>query len=81
MNPTLERMLGGHPRMARLLRLADLITPEEHPESERLLRELFEGDRDSIQIEAKGETEMAGRCAGSHGGCQAQTACPILCWP
>ena len=54
MNPTLERMLGGRPRMARLLRLADLITPEEYPESERLLRELFEGDRDSMQIDAKG---------------------------
>ena len=72
MNPCLERMLGGHPRMARLLRLADLITPEEHPESERLLRELFEGDRDSIQIEAKGENGrplrwIAWRVPGANG--------------
>jgi signal transduction histidine kinase len=53
MNPALERMLGERPKMARLPRLADLIAPENQPESERLLRELFEGGRDSFQIEAK----------------------------
>ena len=52
MNPALERMLGGRPKMARLMRLTDLIVPDVP--GERLLEELFEGERDSIQIEWKG---------------------------
>jgi two-component system, cell cycle sensor histidine kinase and response regulator CckA len=53
MNPALERMLGGRPKLGRSLHLADLIAREEHPETERLLSELFEGERESFQIESK----------------------------
>lgn len=53
MNPLLERMLKEHPKMGRLPRLADLIAPEQCHDSERLLHELFEGERKSLQIESK----------------------------
>jgi len=53
MNPTLERMLAGRPKMARLPHLVDLIADREQPENERLLRELLEKERDNICVEAK----------------------------
>jgi len=56
-NPALERMLEGRPKTGPLLHLSDLIFPEENPESERLLRELFEGARNSFQIEPKAGME------------------------
>jgi len=75
MNPALERMLEGHPKVARLPHLSDLIFPEENPESERLLRELFEGTRDSFQIEPKASVGngqplrwTAWRVLGGNGG-------------
>jgi two-component system cell cycle sensor histidine kinase/response regulator CckA len=74
MNPALERMLGGRPKMARLLNLADLIAPEEHPEHERLLHELLAGERNSFQIESEAEAGnsralrwTAWRVAGANG--------------
>jgi two-component system cell cycle sensor histidine kinase/response regulator CckA len=57
MNPALERMLGGRSKVARLLHLADLLFPEENSESERSLRELFEGVRNSFQIESRASGE------------------------
>ena len=75
MNLALERMLEGRPKVTRLLRLSDLIFPEKNPESERLLRELFEGTRDSFQIEPKTGVESgqplrwtAWRVPGINGG-------------
>jgi two-component system, cell cycle sensor histidine kinase and response regulator CckA len=50
LNPALERLLGCDPRLARSLRLADLVPPEERAECERLLGELFAGKRESFQI-------------------------------
>jgi two-component system, cell cycle sensor histidine kinase and response regulator CckA len=55
-NPVLEKMLGERSRMVRSLDLAELIAPEANPESERLLRELFAGKRDSFQIESETST-------------------------
>jgi len=52
LNPSMEQMLGSRPKVARMLCLADLIRPEDHAEGERLLRELFAGERDSFQIDA-----------------------------
>ncbi|MGO9086223.1 MAG: two-component system sensor histidine kinase NtrB [Candidatus Sulfotelmatobacter sp.] len=75
MNPALERMLEGRPKVARLPHLSDLIFPEENSEGERLLGELFEGVRDSIQIEPKAGVEdvqplrwTAWRVPGANGG-------------
>lgn len=51
-NPALDQMLGAMPRMARSLRFADLIPPKDHATAERLLRELFEGERATFEIDA-----------------------------
>ena len=51
LNPALEQMLGSSAILARPLRLSDLIHPEDHAKFERLLRALFDGDRDSFQID------------------------------
>jgi len=53
LNPALERLLGCDPSLARSLWLIDLIPPEDRAESERLLRELFAGERDSFQFGSK----------------------------
>jgi two-component system, cell cycle sensor histidine kinase and response regulator CckA len=53
LNPALERMLGGPPKTAGVLRFADLVQPQDRAQSERLLRELFEGERESFQIDSK----------------------------
>ena len=56
LNPALEQMLeqmpGGSANLTRSPRLPDLIHAEDHAESERLLRALFAGDRDSFQIDS-----------------------------
>jgi len=60
LNPALEQMLkqmfeqefSGSATVAQSLRLADLIHAEDHAESERLLRALFNGDRNTFQIDS-----------------------------
>lgn len=52
LNPTVERSLAAMPKLARSLLFADFIRPEDRTESERLVGELFEGKRDSFQIES-----------------------------
>ena len=56
LNPAGERMLGAGSRTPRPLLLAELIPPEDHAEGERWLRELFDEERDSFQLESKGRT-------------------------
>jgi len=53
LNPALERMLGGRTNLTETLRLADLLHSDDQAESERLLRELFEGGRDSFQLDSQ----------------------------
>jgi len=55
MNPALERMLGGLPKMTRLPHLADLMVPDEGDEG--LLREFLQGNRDSIRVNARDSME------------------------
>ncbi len=50
LNPALEDLLGLRFGVAESLRLADLIHPQNRAEAERLISELFNGKRDSIQI-------------------------------
>ena len=52
LNPALERMLGGK-TATRSLFLAHLTHPHDHVQGERLLREVFEGERDSLQVDTK----------------------------
>jgi len=52
LNPAMEQMLGSKWNSTRSLLLADLICPQNHAEGERLLGELFEGERDSFQIDS-----------------------------
>jgi signal transduction histidine kinase len=52
LNPALERMLAGRSSVSRPLFLADLIHPQDPSEGRRLLRELFDGSRDSFQIDS-----------------------------
>ncbi len=56
LNPALVRMLGARAKAGRSVSLLDLIHPENRAESERLLRELFEGDRDSFQLDSSSPT-------------------------
>jgi PAS domain S-box-containing protein len=51
-NPAMEQMLGGTAHLMRSLRLTDLIHLESPAESDRLLRELFDGRRDSFQVDS-----------------------------
>jgi len=51
LNPAGERMLGGS-KLMRSLPLEDLIQVD-HAEAERLLRELFDGERDSFQLDSE----------------------------
>jgi len=53
LNPALEQMLGDHPPTGRSLSLGDLIDPEDKPAGERLMQEMFEGRRDSFQLDSK----------------------------
>lgn len=53
LNPVLEQMLGDIPATGHSLSLGDLIDLEDQPSGERLLRELFEGKRDSFQLDSK----------------------------
>jgi len=75
LNPALERLLGCDPGLARSLWLVDLMPPEDRAESERLLRELFAGERDSFQIASKARAGhgralrwTAWRVQGANGG-------------
>ena len=52
LNSAMEKMLGSRPKMAGVLRFADLVQGEDNAESERLLRELFEERRERIQIDS-----------------------------
>jgi len=52
LSPALEQMLGGRSRIAQCLNFADLVDPQDRAEAERLLGELFEGHRDSFQIDS-----------------------------
>lgn len=53
LNPVLEQMLADRPTTGPALSLTDLIDPEDKLASERLLREMFEGKRDSFQLDSK----------------------------
>ncbi len=59
LNPALERMLGAGFWRARGIEFVDLVPAEARAESERCLRELFDGERDSFCLESK--------CVGDHG--------------
>ena len=52
LNPALQRMLGARVKAGRPPSLLDLIHPGNRAESELLMSELFEGDRDSFQIDS-----------------------------
>ena len=52
-NPAWEQMLAISAGMTPSLRLVDLIQTENHSEVEQLVAALLEGERESIQIEAK----------------------------
>ena len=58
LNPTLDRMFGDRPKTGRSLCIADLIHPQDRAESERFLREMFDGQRDTFRIDSK----TAGPC-------------------
>jgi PAS domain S-box-containing protein len=53
LNPALEQMLGGRPRILRSLCFGDLIHPQDRAEGERLLAELFARQRDSFQMDSQ----------------------------
>jgi two-component system cell cycle sensor histidine kinase/response regulator CckA len=53
LNPALEQMLGGRARVARALRFADLMHPQERAQAEQLLVELFAGQRESFQMDSQ----------------------------
>ncbi len=53
LNPALEQMFGGRSRMGQPLKFADLVHPQDRAEAGRLLEELFEGQRDSFQIDSQ----------------------------
>ena len=51
-NPAMEQMLGGTAPVTPSLRLTDLLHLESPAESDRLLRELFDGRRNSFQVDS-----------------------------
>jgi two-component system, cell cycle sensor histidine kinase and response regulator CckA len=53
LNPVLEQMLGDIPATGRSLSFGDLIDPADQPSGERLMREMFDGKRDSFQLDSK----------------------------
>jgi len=52
LNPALLRMLGGDPGKLRSYRLTELVHPRDRTGTERLLRELFDGKRETFQVES-----------------------------
>lgn len=52
-NPVLEQMFGLGTRLRRDLNFSDLVGVQDRAGSERLLREMFDGKRKSIQFAAK----------------------------
>jgi signal transduction histidine kinase len=54
MNPAFERTLHQDVASRRLLRLAELVLPQERDKAESLLRDLFDSRRDHVAIEARG---------------------------
>lgn len=52
LNPALKKMLAGRWGVGPCLRFCDLIHPQNHDEGERLFRELFEGKRESFQLDS-----------------------------
>jgi PAS domain S-box-containing protein len=74
LNAVLEQVLGAKLKATQSLSLADLMDPQAHAQSERLLRELFAGERGSFQIESRPLTAngcpvrwTAWRVAGTNG--------------
>jgi two-component system cell cycle sensor histidine kinase/response regulator CckA len=70
LNPAMEHMLGSDPSLS----LADLIHSQDRAHTERLLRELLDGERESFQIETIPTTTegrplrwTAWRVSGAHG--------------
>jgi len=53
LNPALLKMLGGPSRISPSLCFLDLLLPQKRAEGERLLRELFEQQRASFQIDSR----------------------------
>ncbi len=53
LNPALEQMLADHSLSGRPISLADLIGSEDKPARERMMREMFEGKRDSFQLDSR----------------------------
>jgi len=60
LNPALESMLEGRSRPVRAFQFVDLMHPEDRAECDRLLRELFDGERESFQI-GSNKTGLNGR--------------------
>jgi two-component system, cell cycle sensor histidine kinase and response regulator CckA len=60
LNPALARMLGDRWKMARAIPFADLIPERDRAAGRRQLQELFDGKRDSFQIETRMEQTAAG---------------------
>jgi len=59
-NPALERMLGADLHRSEIL--LDLIQPEDRTEAERQLLQLFDGMRESIQIESAANANRLPLC-------------------
>jgi two-component system cell cycle sensor histidine kinase/response regulator CckA len=57
MNPELQRRLNAGPKTERPAYFKDLVHPHDRSAAERLLRELFEGERDSFQIDCPAISE------------------------
>ena len=51
LNSAMEKMLSSRPKMAAGFRFSDLVQGEDNAESERLLRELFEGELDEEKLD------------------------------
>ncbi len=60
LNPALERMLGTAATIPETLCFSDLIPQQARDECKRLFSELFEGRRDSFQIDSKTAGEKGG---------------------
>jgi signal transduction histidine kinase len=54
MNPAFERTLHHGAASRRLLRVGELVRPQERDKTESLLRDLFDSRRDHVAIEAQG---------------------------
>jgi PAS domain S-box-containing protein len=69
LNPALEQMLGGKSvgksTMVRGLNFADLVHPHDRAEADRLLGELFSGQRDDFQMDS--QNPLGNTFAGTSG--------------